>query len=97
MTAGSKHSRTLHATLCEIERELFYATYPSHPFGSDILELPTYKLGTSASHVKQWMEQNIHAFGYATVIWEDAIVLPQSHSPARALATSAKQARPISK
>jgi hypothetical protein len=96
MKAGGKHSRTLRATLCEIERGLFYATYTSHTFELDILELPTYGLGTCASHVKQWMEESIHAFGYATVIWENALVLPQSHSSARAPAVSTTQATPLS-
>ena len=40
MKAGGKHTRTLCAPLCEIERGLFYATYASHTFESDILELP---------------------------------------------------------
>jgi hypothetical protein len=88
MTANSKHGRTLRATLCEIERGLFYATYSSHTFESDILELPTYGLGTCASHVKQQMEKSIHTFGYETVMWEDALVLPQSYSRAHAPAGS---------
>jgi hypothetical protein len=97
MTANSKHGRTLRATLCEIERGLFYATYSSPTFESDTLELPTYGLGTCASHVKQRMEKSIHAFGYATVIWEDTLVLPQSHLRTRGPAVSVTQARPLSK
>jgi hypothetical protein len=96
MAASNKLGRTLRATLCEIERGLFYITYPSHTLESDILELPTYGLGTCASEVKQRMEKNIRAFGYETVIWEDALVLPESHSSAPTPAVSATQARPFS-
>jgi hypothetical protein len=96
MAASNKHSRTLRATLCEIERGLFYVTYPSHALESKILELPTYGLGACASHVKQRFEKSIHAFGYETVMWEDALLLPRSHSPASIPAVSATQARPIS-
>ena len=49
----------------------------------------TYGLGTCASQVKQRMEKRIHAFGYETVIWEDALVLPQSHLHSPAPAASA--------
>jgi hypothetical protein len=96
MAASNKYSRTLRATLCEIERGLFYVTYPSHALESDILELPTYGLGACASHVKHRIEKSIHAFGYETVMWEDALVLPQPHSPAPFPAVSATHARPLS-
>jgi hypothetical protein len=82
MAARNKHGRTLHATVCEIERGLFYVTYSSQALEADILDLPTYGLGTCASQFKQWMEKSIHAFGYATVMWDDVLVLPSSHSPA---------------
>jgi hypothetical protein len=84
MDASKRHSRALRATFCEIERGLFYVTYPSHALEAELLELPTYGLGTCAFHVKQRMEESIRAFGYETVIWEDALVLPQSHSLAPA-------------
>jgi hypothetical protein len=96
MAASNRHSRTLHATFCEIERGLFYVTYPSHALESDILELPTYGLGACASHVKQRMEKSIQGFGYETIKWEDALVLPQSHSSAPTPAVSGTQARPLS-
>ena len=89
MAASNKLGRTLRATLCEIERGLVYITYPSHTLESDILELPTYGLGTCASQVKQWIEKSIYAFGYATVMWDDVLVLPPSHSPAPTRAVSA--------
>jgi hypothetical protein len=96
MAASNRHSRTLRATFCEIERGLFYVTYPSLALDSDILELPTFGLGTCASDVKQRMEKSIQAFGYKTVMWENALVLPQSHSPAPTPAISATQAGPFS-
>jgi hypothetical protein len=89
MAAGNKHGRTLHATVCEIERGLFYVTYPSHALEAAVLDLPTYGLGTCASQVKQWIEKSIYAFGYATVMWDDVLVLPPSHSPAPTPAVSA--------
>jgi hypothetical protein len=88
MAANNTHGRTLRATFCEIERGLFYATYPTHTLESDLLGLPTYGLGASASHVKQQMEKSIRAFGYETIIWADTLVLPPSHLAARAPALS---------
>jgi hypothetical protein len=96
MVARSEHGRTLRATLCEIELGLFYVTYPSHTSESNVLELPTYGLGTCASQVKQRMEKSIHEFGYAKVMWENVLVLPPSHSPAPTPAVSGTQARPFS-
>ena len=78
MMACSKHGRTLRATLCEVERGLFCATYSSHSRETDVLELPTYGLGTCASHVKQQMEKSIRTFGYEEVLWEDAPAVPHS-------------------
>lgn len=96
MTDNGKRGRTLRATLCEVERGLFYVTYPGHASESELLELPTYGLGTSAFHVKQQMEKSIRTFGYEMVIWEAAPVLPQPHSPVPIPAVSATQARPLS-
>jgi hypothetical protein len=96
MAASNRHSRTLRATFCEIECGLFYLSYPNHAPDPDILELPTFGLGTCASDVKQRMEKSIQASGYETVMWEDALVLPQSHSPAPTPAVSATHARRLS-
>jgi hypothetical protein len=96
MTASNRRSGTLRATFCEIECGLFYVTYPSHALEPDVLELPTFELGTCASHVKQQMEKSIQAFGYETVEWEDTLVFPQSHSPTPTPAVPATQARPLS-
>jgi hypothetical protein len=73
MSDSSKHGLTLRATLCEVERGLFYVTYPGHAPESELLELPIYGLGTSPFHVKQQMEKSIRTFGYETVIWEAAL------------------------
>jgi hypothetical protein len=96
MRANNKHNRTLRAILCEIEHGLFYATYPGRAENPDIDELPTYGLGACAAHVKQQMEKSIRQFGYETVIWADALVLPPSHLAVRAPAVPASGDRLVS-
>jgi hypothetical protein len=97
MTANSKHGPTLRATLCEIERGLFYATYRTRSPVSDVHELQTYQVGISASDAKGRIEQVVRALGYETVIWKDALVFPQSHSPARHPARPITRVIPLSK
>ena len=91
--AGNKSS--LRAILCEIERGLFYITYPGDKPQSHILDLPTYSLGRSASEVKLVMEGNIRALGYETILWEDGIVVPptQSYGPAKPLSATGLPSR----
>jgi hypothetical protein len=96
MAAKNNRKPTVQATLCEIERGLFYVTYTGHTLESDIPELPTYGLGTCAAYVKQRMEKTIRAFGYETVIWRDALVLPQRLSPPAPPPLSATQETPLS-
>jgi hypothetical protein len=71
--------RRLRATLCEIERGLYYAAYRTRrppPYG---LGLPEFRLGISAYDAGQCIEQSVKDLGYETIIWTDAIV-PPSHS-----------------
>jgi hypothetical protein len=81
MTAHNGHARTLRATLCEIERGLFYATYRT--VGAVADEMPAYQLGTDAADAKRKIEAIVGALGYHTIIWEDTIVVPLSQPEGR--------------
>jgi len=74
MRAAKMQGRTLRATLCEIERGVFYATYPDS--ASDTDELVIYQTGTSAAVAKLRIELNARALGYETVIWKQTIIAP---------------------
>jgi hypothetical protein len=74
MEVAAIHGRTLRATLCEIERGVFYATYPES--ASDTDELVVYQIGTSADEAKERIEIGAHALGYETVIWKQTITAP---------------------
>lgn len=66
---------TLQATLCEIERGVFYATYADRdaiPIG----ELTHYQTGASAEEAKRSLELQAHSLGYDTVVWTETIVTP---------------------
>jgi hypothetical protein len=90
--ARSNHGRTLRASLCEIERGLFYATYRTLRSAPGIQGLQSYQIGISASDAKQRIEETVKALGYDTIIWKDALVVPQ-HSPPSLPVSSAPQAR----
>jgi hypothetical protein len=74
MGVANMHGRTLRASLCEIERGVFYATYPESDCDTD--ELVVYHVGTSAADAKKRIEASARALGYETVIWDQAIVVP---------------------
>jgi hypothetical protein len=74
MGVANRHGRTLRASLCEIERGVFYATYPEADCDTD--ELVVYQVGTSAADAKKRIEASAHALGYETVIWDQALVVP---------------------
>jgi len=76
------HGRTLRATLCEIERGVFYVTYPGS--ASDTDELVIYQTATSAADAKLRIELNARALGYDTVIWKQTIIAPMFASPVKA-------------
>jgi hypothetical protein len=76
MGAVTSYSRTLRATLCEIERGVYYAAYPDRDAASDAGELTNYQVGTSAADAKRRIEQSLQALGYETVIWTETIVAP---------------------
>jgi len=77
--------RALRATLCEVERGVFYATYPECKSASDAEELTAYQIGTSAADAKQRIERCAYALGYDTVIWTETIVAPLFASQAKAV------------
>ena len=76
-----RQRQTLHATLCEVESGVFYATYPGCTSGAD--ELTTYQTGTCAADAKQEIERCAHALGYDNVVWMESITAPLFASPAR--------------
>jgi hypothetical protein len=90
MGTANRPDRTLHASLCEIERGLFHASY-RHPglapdgaaLGTDRHYLPIYQVARSASVARQGIEQSARAVGYDTVIWEDTGMAPVLTAAAR--------------
>jgi hypothetical protein len=72
---GSKiaEERTLHATLCEVERGLFHVTYRMEGAGLGKHHLPLYQLGTNASEARLLIEQQARERGYAAVVWDSLL------------------------
>src|ERR1700709_2683896 len=74
MGVAVRQGRTLRATLCEVERGVFYATYPEANPDTD--DLVIYQIGTSAAEARERIEASAYAIGYETVIWTQTIVAP---------------------
>ncbi len=72
--AACKRGNALRATLCEIERGVFYVTYPEGGFLGDIEQI--YQLGASAAEAKRQVEQSAWARGYDRIIWKDDLTAP---------------------
>ena len=83
MGVVTRHGRTLRATLCEVERGVFYATYPEA--ASDTDDLVIYQTGTSAAEAKKIIELSAYELGYETVIWKQTIIAPLFASPVKAV------------
>ncbi len=66
--------RTLRATLCEVERGVFYVNYPDSPADKD--ELVIYQTCPSAADAKVCVESRAWARGYETIVWTQTIVAP---------------------
>ena len=64
--------RVLSATLCEVERGLFYVTYTMDSAGLGKHLLPRYQVGTCASDAQQRIEKRARECGYEAVVWEEA-------------------------
>lgn len=90
MEAVRRHGRILRATLCEIERGVFYATYFQDKAAPDTENLPHYQVGKCASDAKLQIEANARALGYEGVSWKEAIIVPVF--AARAESAPSKQA-----
>ncbi len=76
MGTGTKNGRTLCVTLCEVERGVFYASYPLCESAADAGQLTTYQMSASAADAKQTIERCAQALGYDTVIWTETVVAP---------------------
>jgi hypothetical protein len=76
MGSRSRFGLELRATLCEIERGLFQATYHIRSSASNDEELPACQVGDCELDAKRRIEQSAHALGYETVIWEERHVVP---------------------
>jgi len=72
----------LRATICEIERGLYYVAYNVDGVGLAKHPLPRYQAATSAAEAKRHIEQFAHEFGFAVVLWESALAAPVLPSPA---------------
>jgi hypothetical protein len=64
--------RVLSATLCEVERGLFYATYTEDSAALGKHLLPRYQVGTCASDAQQRIEKRARECGYEAVVWASA-------------------------
>jgi hypothetical protein len=75
-----RDGRVLSATLCEVERGLFYVVYAidSAAFGTHLL--PRYQVGACASDAQERIEKRARECGYETVIWEAAPADPSAPS-----------------
>jgi hypothetical protein len=82
MSLEADRGRTLRATLCEIERGVFFATYPDG--GPEADRLATYQTGKSAADAKQRIERSAEALGFGAVVWREGIVTPLFADPANA-------------
>jgi hypothetical protein len=82
MTAATRHGRTLRATLCEIERGVFYATYPDCELTSAD-ELINFQIGASAADAKRRIELSAQTLGYGSVAWTETIIAPLFASPVK--------------
>ena len=67
-----KDGGVLRATLCEVERGLFYVTYTMDSAALGKHLLPRYQVGTCASDAQQRIEMRARECGYEAVVWEEA-------------------------
>ena len=74
MEGLGNRGRVLRATLCEIERGVFFASYPDAGPFIDIDEI--YQVGATAADAKRQIEKALRANGFETVIWKDDLAEP---------------------
>ena len=79
MGAASRQGPAVRATLCEIERGLFYTTFIAGSPASDLSDIPQYQVVATAAEARRRIEERCFALGYAEVVWTDAMVVPPAH------------------
>jgi hypothetical protein len=84
MATATRQGRTLRATLCEVERGVFYATYPDCESASEADALTAYHIGTSAADAKRQIERSAGALGYDSVVWTETVDAPLFATRAKA-------------
>jgi hypothetical protein len=72
--------RVLSATLCEVERGLFYVTYAMDSAALGKHLLPRYQVGTCALDAQQRIEKTARECGYEAVVWEAEAAHPSALS-----------------
>jgi hypothetical protein len=72
--AAGNRGRVLRVTLCEIERGVFFASYPDAGPFIDLEEI--YQVGASAADAKRQIEKAVRTCGYDTVVWKDDLAVP---------------------
>ena len=80
MGSQLQDGRVLSATLCEVERGLFYVTYAMDSVGLGKHLLPRYQVGTCPSDAQQRIERRARECGYEAVVWEAAPADPSTLS-----------------
>ena len=91
MKTTGLRAKTLHASLCEIERGLFQVNYRADFALQEKLYLPPYQAGTSASDARQQIEQKARERGYEAIIWD-----PEVPSPCVSVLPAVSISRPVS-
>jgi hypothetical protein len=82
MATANEPNRTLRASLCEIERGLFLASYRGGFPGRsivpppDLQHLPVYQLARCASDARAKIEFSARAIGYDGIDWEETFDAP---------------------
>jgi hypothetical protein len=75
-----RDGRVLSATLCEVERGLFYVTYTIDSAALGRHLLPRYQVGACASDAQKRIEKRARECGYVAVVWEAAPADPSALS-----------------
>lgn len=77
METFTSHGRTLHATLCEVERGLFQISYRAEKGDRDVRYLPPYEVGACPADARHRIEQDASLYGYVAIIWDSAFPEPE--------------------
>lgn len=77
MATFTAYGRTLHATLCEVERGLFQINYRAEKGDRDVRYLPPYEVGACPADARHRIEQDASLYGYSAIIWDVALPEPE--------------------